>query len=252
MDGENILKLNPSPELTVLQTELGSWDNLNHLLICNTTRTALLIDPFDGHFWSDIVEKEDLKAVTIVLTHSHWDHTRGVKEFLDLNPNTEVYVHQLEYQRGWSGPDTQQWSHPPFTFENLNLGELNFEIHCTPGHTPGHITLIGHGVVISGDCLFLGRCGRTDLYGGDMYSMWESQMHLHLRLQKLPDNWIVLPGHRYPLNDENNPTYLSLEYLLKNNPAIKKQSFDEFSKLEFLQYDDALSEKAKRQKAGRE
>ena len=50
MDGENILKLNPSPELTVLQTELGSWDNLNHLLICNTTRNALLIDPFDGHF----------------------------------------------------------------------------------------------------------------------------------------------------------------------------------------------------------
>ena len=249
MDGGNILKLNPSPELTILQTELGSWDNLNHLLICNTTRTAILIDPFDGQFWSDIVEKEDIKAVTIVLTHSHWDHTRGVVEFLNLNPNTEIYVHQLESERGWKGPDTYQWSHPPFTFVSLNFGDLNFEVHCTPGHTPGHITLIGHGVVISGDCLFLGRCGRTDLYGGDMYSMWESQMHLHLRLQKLPGNWIVLPGHRYPLNDENNPTYLSLEYLLKNNPAIKKQSFDEFSKLEFLQFDDSLSEKAKRQKA---
>ncbi|MBK00008.1 MAG: hypothetical protein CMB48_03390 [Euryarchaeota archaeon] len=249
MDGENILKLNPSPELTVLQTELGSWDNLNHLLICNTTKNALLIDPFDGQFWSEIVEKEDVKAVTIVLTHSHWDHTRGVVEFLNLNPNTEIYVHQLESERGWGGPDTHQWSHPPFTFVNLNFGDLNFEVHCTPGHTPGHITLIGHGVVISGDCLFLGRCGRTDLYGGDMYSMWESQMHLHLRLQKLPGNWIVLPGHRYPLDEGNNPTYISLEYLLKNNPAIKKQSFDEFSKLEFLQFDDSLSEKAKRQRA---
>jgi hydroxyacylglutathione hydrolase len=249
MDGENILKLNPSPELTVLQTELGSWDNLNHLLICNTTRNALLIDPFDGHFWSKIITKESINSVIIVLTHSHWDHTRGVEEFINLNPNTEIYVHQLEVERGWNGPDTQRWSHPPFTFVNLNFGALNFEIHCTPGHSPGHIALIGHGVIISGDCLFLGRCGRTDLYGGNMYSMWESQMHLHLRLQTVPNNWIVLPGHRYPIDDGTNPTYISLEYLLNNNPAIKKQSFEEFSKLDFLQFNDSLSKKAKRQKA---
>jgi len=249
MDGENILKLNPSPELTVLQSELGSWDNLNHLLICNTTRNALLIDPFDGQFWSDIIKKEGISTVTIILTHSHWDHTRGVVEFLNLNPSTEIYVHQLERERGWDGPDTHQWSHPPFTFVNFSFGALSFEIHCTPGHTPGHITLIGHGVIISGDCLFLGRCGRTDLYGGNMYSMWESQMHLHLRFEKLPINWIILPGHRYPIDNGTNPTYISLEFLLKNNPAIKKQSFEDFSKLNFLEFDDSLSEKAKRQKA---
>ena len=74
-------------------------------------------------------------------------------------------------------------------------------------------------------------------------------MHLHLRFEKLPNNWIILPGHRYPINDENNPTYISLEFLLKHNPAIKKQSFEEFSKLSFLEFDDSLSEKAKRQKA---
>ena len=90
MDGENILKLNPSPELTVLQSELGSWDNLNHLLICNTTRNALLIDPFDGQFWSDIIKKEGISTVTIILTHSHWDHTRGVveSEYRNLCPST--------------------------------------------------------------------------------------------------------------------------------------------------------------------
>ena len=82
-----------------------------------------------------------------------------------------------------------------------------------------------------------------------MYSMWESQMHLHLRLQTVPNNWIVLPGHRYPIDDGTNPTYISLEYLLNNNPAIKKQSFEEFSKLDFLQFNDSLSKKAKRQKA---
>ena len=79
---------------------MGSWDNLNHLLICNTTRNALLIDPFDGQFWSDIIKKEGISTVKIILTHSHWDHTRGVVEFLNLNPSTEIYVHQLESERG--------------------------------------------------------------------------------------------------------------------------------------------------------
>jgi glyoxylase-like metal-dependent hydrolase (beta-lactamase superfamily II) len=249
MGDDEILELHPSPELTVLQAQLGDWDNLNHLLICNSTRDALLIDPFSGEFWSEIIKKRKLKNVTIGLTHSHWDHTKGVSKFLELNPNTEIHVHQFEYTRGWDGPDTHNWTHPPFTFVTLNIGDLKFEIHCTPGHTPGHVTLIGHGVVISGDCLFLGRCGRTDLYGGDMYSMWESQMHLHLRLKQLPSTWIVLPGHQYSIEDGTYPTYISVDYLLKNNPAIAKQSFEEFSKLEFLQFDDSLAEKAKREKA---
>ena len=73
MDGGNILKLNPSPELTVLQSELGSWDNLNHLLICNTTRNALLIDPFDGQFWSDIIKKEGISTCLLYTSPSPRD-----------------------------------------------------------------------------------------------------------------------------------------------------------------------------------
>ena len=251
MGGDKILELNPSPELTVLQTQLGGWDNLNHLLICNSTKSALLIDPFSGEYWSNVLKDMDVNSVTIGLTHSHWDHTKGVEEFLNLNPNTEIHIHKFEYERGWKGPDTHQWTHPPLTFVSLNIGELTFEIHCTPGHTPGHVTLIGHGVVISGDCLFLGRCGRTDLYGGDMYSMWESQMHLHLRLNSLPETWIVLPGHQYSMDDGSTPTFVSVGHLLENNPAIKKQTFNEFSKLKFLQFNDSLAENAKKEHAKR-
>ena len=82
-----------------------------------------------------------------------------------------------------------------------------------------------------------------------MYSMWESQMHLHMRLENLPRDWIVLPGHQYSISDGTNPTFISLNELLKNNPAIKKQSFEDFSKLDFLTFDDSLAEKARRQKA---
>lgn len=252
MSRDKILELSPSPELTVLQTQLGGWDNLNHLLICNSTKSALLIDPFSGDFWSEIIKERGITSIKIGLTHSHWDHTKGVEEFLKLNPDTEIHVHQFEYERGWKGPDTHHWTHPPLTFVNLNVGDLIFEIHCTPGHTPGHITFIGHGVVISGDCLFLGRCGRTDLYGGNMYSMWESQMHLHMRLRNLPEDWIVLPGHQYSMNDGSTPTFITINHLLENNPAIKKQSFEEFSKLEFLEFDDSLAEKARREKVKNE
>ena len=252
MSRSKIIELTPSSELTVLQAQLGGWDNLNHLLICNSTKNALLIDPFSGDFWSEVVKERELNSITIGLTHSHWDHTKGVEEFLKINPNTEIYVHKLEYERGWKGPDTHHWTHPPHTFVNLNIGNLIFEIHCTPGHTPGHITFIGHGVVVSGDCLFLGRCGRTDLYGGNMYSMWESQMHLHIQLKNLPKDWIVLPGHQYSMADGNNPTFITVDVLLENTPAIKKQSFEEFSKLEFLEFDDSLAEKAKRERARKE
>ena len=85
-----------------------------------------------------------------------------------------------------------------------------------------------------------------------MYSMWESQMHLHIQLKNLPKDWIVLPGHQYSMADGNNPTFITVDFLLKNNPAIKKQSFEEFSKLEFLEFDDSLAEKAKRERARKE
>ncbi len=245
MNGPEIIELNPVPELTVLQAQLGEWGNLNYVLICNATKNAILIDPFSGEFWSQHLMQRNLKTITIVLTHSHWDHTKGVNKFLKLNPKTEILIHQLEYERGWEGLETESWTHPPNTFVNFNVGNLNFEVHCTPGHSPGHITLIGHGIVISGDCLFLGRCGRTDLFGGNKYSMWESQMHLFLRLKKLPKEWIVFPGHQYPLNNGENPTYLPLGSVLKNNPAIQKQSFNDFAKLNFLEFDDELSKKAK-------
>lgn len=248
MDGNKIKELNPVPELTVLQSQLGEWDNLNHVLICNSTKNAILIDPFSGDYWSKILKKRQLNKIIIVLTHSHWDHTKGIKKFIELNPNTEIYIHKLEYERGWLGPDTHNWNHSPFTFIDFNFGELSFEVHCTPGHSPGHVTLIGHGIIISGDCLFLGRCGRTDLFGGDKYSMWQSQMHLNSRLKKLPQDWIVFPGHKYPLNDGSNPNYLTLEQLFRNNFAIKKQSYSDFCKLDYLEFDDALAKKARRVK----
>ena len=234
-------------KMIVLQAQLGDWDNLNHLLVCKKSETAVIVDPFSSVYWLEVCQKNNWELSQVWLTHSHWDHAKGVDGLSDK----QVWVHSFEAKRGWDGPSNNEWNHDANSYVLHTIGELKFEVHCTPGHTPGHVTLIGHGVIISGDCLFLGRCGRTDLYGGDMYSMWESQMHLQLRLNSLPETWIVLPGHQYSMDDGTTPTFISVKHLLENNPAIKIQTFNEFSKLEFLQFDDSLAESARREKVKR-
>ncbi len=236
--------------LTVLQAQLGEWDNLNHLLVCEKTSVACIVDPFSGEYWNDVCIKNGWELNLCILTHSHWDHTKGVEELLRVNPSCQIWLHENEALRGWSGPDTDRWSHEQYSSVNFEIGALSFNIHLTPGHTPGHVSIIGNGVYISGDCLFLGRCGRTDLFGGDLKSQYESLLYLKSVLRKLPNNWLVLPGHQYLLADGSTPTTSTIEELLKNNLAlIGIETWDNFKKLHFLSFDDNLAEKARRQRA---
>ena len=98
--------------------------------------------------------------------------------------------------------------------------------------------------------MFLGRCGRTDLFGGDVNAQRKSLIHLRQRLNDLPNDWLVLPGHQYQLSDGSNPTYITVEQLLKDNEALAALDDDEaWNALDFLAFDDNLAEKARREKA---
>ena len=98
--------------------------------------------------------------------------------------------------------------------------------------------------------MFLGRCGRTDLFGGDVDAQRKSLFHLRDRLMNLPKNWLVLPGHQYQLSDGSNPTFITVEQLLSDNEALKALDSDrEWNNLEFLAFDDSLAEKARRENA---
>lgn len=236
--------------LRVIQAQLGEWDNLNHLLVCEKTGEAAIVDPFNSGYWLQVCRENGWTLTTALLTHSHWDHSKGVEGLLSKSPDLQVWVHEMESLRGWEGPDTHRWTHPANTSTDFRVGELNFSIHCTPGHTPGHVTIIGNGVVISGDCLFLGRCGRTDLFGGDMKAQFESLKYLNNELNTLPDDWLVLPGHQYALQDGSNPTFTSVCELLRDNEALRTAGdWESFQKLEFLSFDDSMAEKARRQRA---
>ncbi|MDC0055683.1 MBL fold metallo-hydrolase [Deltaproteobacteria bacterium] len=234
--------------MTVIQAQLGEWDNLNHLLVCEKTGEACIVDPFSGEHWLAACKKNDWNLKSALLTHSHWDHTRGVQTLFDTG--VEIWLHQDEEKRGWAGPDNGRFTHSALSTTTFKVGELIFEIHCTPGHSPGHITIIGNGVIISGDCLFLGRCGRTDLFGGDLEEMHQSLVYLKAVLQGLPSDWLVLPGHQYSVSDGSIPTFLSVSELLNKNEAlIAAGNKEEFYALEFLAFDDSLAEKARRKKA---
>ena len=88
--------------ITVFQQQLGEWDNLNHLLICNSTNKACVIDPFDGRYWYEFCQSKGYTLTEIWLTHSHWDHTKGVEELIQLySNNVAVRCHFLEQERGY-------------------------------------------------------------------------------------------------------------------------------------------------------
>ena len=229
-----------------MQAQLGDWDNLNHLLVCKKSNDAVIVDPFFEDYWLDVCEKNSWNLKKVWLTHSHWDHSKGINGLTDR----EIWIHVGESERGWDGPSNREWTMPAQDYEEIKIGELIFEAHCTPGHTPGHMTFIGQGVVISGDCMFLGRCGRTDLFGGDVESQRKSLRYLRNRLQTIPSDWLVLPGHQYELSDGTNPTYISVEELLQTNEALLAlDDNDRWESLDFLAFDDSLAEKARRQKA---
>jgi hydroxyacylglutathione hydrolase len=233
-------------KMLVLQAQLGDWDNLNHLLVCKETRKAVIIDPFFSQYWLDVCSTNNWELEQVWLTHSHWDHSKGVEGL----EHKQVWVHRDESLRGWSGPSNHEWSNAANSFTKQKIGVLEIEAHCTPGHTPGHMTFIGEGVVVSGDCMFLGRCGRTDLIGGDIEAQRSSLIYLRNHLQTLPDNWLVLPGHQYKLLNGQNPSFITVEELLSDNEALNAlDDKDKWNSLEFLAFDDSLAESARRERA---
>ena len=233
-------------KMLVLQAQLGNCDNLNYLLGCKKTKKAVIIDPFFAEFWSNICTENGWDLEQVWLTHSHWDHAKGVEGLQEK----QVWVHEYEALRGWDGPSNNEWNNQANSFVTQKIGELELEAHCTPGHTPGHMTFIGEGVVISGDCMFLGRCGRTDLFGGDVDAQRNSLFHLREQLNDLPKDWLVLPGHQYQLSDGTNPTFITVEQLLNDNEALAALDDDEaWNNLDFLAFDDSLAEKARRDKS---
>lgn len=168
---------------------------------------AVVIDaPPDPDGVGALLRRHDLTPVAVLVTHAHIDHVGGAGS-LDRRYSVSTYLHPDD---GWlaAAPEEQLRSlfgmvppgdfAPPDRFvdladgETLKLAGLSFDVLHTPGHTPGHCCFLADGSLFSGDQLFAGSVGRTDLPGGDWDTLVDS---MKAKILVLDDDVEVLPGH---------------------------------------------------------
>ena len=155
-----------------------------------------IIDPGDD--WERIlhqVKKAEGEVKYILLTHGHYDHTTAVPDLVKALPGVQVYIHQADANGAGSQlfplaaqvKDLNNYDEG----DTLPLGSLTIEVLHTPGHSKGSVTLKVGDVLFTGDTLFCGSCGRTDLRGGSYEEIMESLK----RLGELEGDFHVCPGH---------------------------------------------------------
>ena len=173
--------------MIIKQLEIGYMDNFSYIVGSEKTKQALVIDPgSDVDRIISVAEKDNLEIVKIVNTHGHGDHTSG-NAALKSRTRAEIIIHADDADRY---PEADIFLRDE---KELQLKDLTFEVIHTPGHTPGGICLYAHGNLFTGDTLFVGDSGRTDLTGGHRPTLGKSIRKLML----LPDETIIWPGHNY-------------------------------------------------------
>ena len=188
--------------MEVLSRVVGPLATNVHVLADPSSREAVAIDtatPSLAWIAEELGEREwTLKL--IISTHGHWDHIGDNAAVADLT-KAEIAVHpldrtRLEHPTSISAPFEIVPSIPAVELAEggvIRFGELRLRVLHTPGHTEGSVCLLAedHGMLFSGDTLFAGGWGRTDLPGGDEAQMVESLV----RLSGYQDPLRVLPGH---------------------------------------------------------
>lgn len=182
--------------------------------ILRKNEQVIIIDPGANfeRISSFIFDQE--KVLAICLTHGHFDHIGAVDDCVN-HYHCPVYVSEDEYdiisdpvknyalnKKSKVTSDVIYYSH------HLELGDFSFEIHETPGHTIGGVCLEIEGHLFSGDTLFKGSVGRTDLYSSNASQLKQSLKYL----KTLSADLKVHPGHE---------ASTTLEYELKTNPYLK-------------------------------
>ena len=175
------------------------------ILGCERTREALVIDPGDEpEKLLSLLEKHRLKVRFLLHTHAHLDHI-GATAVLRSKTGAATCLHEgdlflaerLPLQAslfGLPAPDTPPIDRFLEDGEFYTGGGVALQVIHTPGHTPGSVSFFwaGGGLLLTGDTLFAGSVGRTDLWGGSSESLLRS---IRERLMSFPDSTRILPGH---------------------------------------------------------
>jgi hydroxyacylglutathione hydrolase len=169
------------------------------------SREAIVIDPGDNiEEVLEVLKRHALRVKAIIITHAHIDHIGGAAKLkaatgapVYMNANDQDLYDHLDIQASWLGMNTPERTSidmPAREGDALKLGEAEFQVIETPGHTQGSISLWipRENKLIAGDTLFRDSIGRTDLPGGDGRQILRS---IHDKLLTLPEEAAVIPGH---------------------------------------------------------
>jgi glyoxylase-like metal-dependent hydrolase (beta-lactamase superfamily II) len=191
--------------MLIKQIKLSKMVTFCYLIGDEKTKTCALIDPaFDTQRILMIAKENRFKITHVINTHGHSDHTAGNAAIIAAT-GAALLIHKADakrlstivnsaFARILGGKNSPK---PNILLQNddrIEIGATVLKVLHTPGHTPGGICLYTEGHVFTGDTLFVGAVGRTDLPGGSSRQLLNS---IREKIYALPGNTIIWPGHDY-------------------------------------------------------
>jgi glyoxylase-like metal-dependent hydrolase (beta-lactamase superfamily II) len=190
-------------------------DNFSYIIADEETKEAVVVDPsLNGDAIIRLAREQGLIVRYVVDTHSHLDHTADNKK-IRSGLGGRIVAHRLF--EGYKDVGVSDG-------DVLKVGKVTIRVIHTPGHTPDGICLLVDGKLLTGDTLFVGECGRTDLPGSSVEDMYHS---LFDKLMRLDDAIEVYPGHDYGPRPSST---ISMER--RTNYTLEKRTLEEF--VEFM------------------
>lgn len=186
-------------------------DNFSYTIADEACREAAVVDPsYNADAIIRLLREQRLNAKYIINTHYHRDHTAGNK-CIQSAFNAKVVAHKFsKADKDVSVTDG----------DVLAVGTIHVKVIHTPGHSPDGICLLFNGKLLTGDTLFVGECGRTDMADSNSRDMYNS---LFGKLMKLDDDVEVYPGHDYGPHP-----YSTIGLEKRTNYALEKRAIEEF------------------------
>lgn len=211
--------------LYIRQVETGLMQNFNYLIGDPVTRECAYVDPaWEADRLLQMAKDDGYKVTKILLTHNHFDHVEGVEAVVAAT-GAEVLIHKADdrpIQKG-TGRLISLADGQEFKVGNLLVTALN-----TPGHTPGSTCYLVQAPedptqhLFTGDTLFQGNCGRSDLPGGDPKILFQSLA----KLKALDPTTKIYPGHDYGIKPVT-----TIRFEKENNPTLKAKTYEEFDQI---------------------
>jgi len=181
----------------------GQFAENCYLVADGSSGQAIMIDPGEesARFLAELRDR-GWSLDGIWLTHGHIDHIMGVgavhaatRAPIYLHPKDRALYDDLPTYGAWVGMELDPPPAPQFELvpgKAVRVGKYEFEVRFTPGHSPGSVSFLGHGMIFGGDVLFNGSVGRTDLPGGDSSTLMAT---IQTEFLPLADSTVVHSGH---------------------------------------------------------